>query len=178
MLISFLLMLLAEKVMSADSRPLARRSEDDQYCWPRNYGRGIGTVPNSCADDEDKNGALCYPKCREGYHGIGPVCWERCRDGYTDDGVTCRRDSISKDIAKAAVSVGDAVKDAANKIADTSKNLVDEIENSTKETGRKIKHFFRMRRGLDIYSPQSYGRTAGKPMSCGANMEADAGSLP
>jgi hypothetical protein len=58
----------------------------------KSYGRGVGT-PMGCGPDEELNGALCYPKCKSGYHGVGPVCWEACRDGYHDDGATCRRDA-------------------------------------------------------------------------------------
>jgi hypothetical protein len=91
-----ILFTLAAGVLSVHGRsPLIRRSDpkDEKYCCPRNYGRAIKTVPNDCADDKDKDGALCYPKCRDGYRGIGPVCWERCRHGYIDDGLTCRRDT-------------------------------------------------------------------------------------
>jgi hypothetical protein len=53
-------------------------------------------MPNGFLDDcwtgAEKNGAFCYVKCREGYHGVGPVCWGKCPVGYTDDGATCRRD--------------------------------------------------------------------------------------
>ena len=38
------------------------------------YGRGVGE-PMICSDNEDQNVGLCYPKCRNGYNGIGPVCW-------------------------------------------------------------------------------------------------------
>jgi len=35
------------------------------------YGRGAGTVL-SCKPDEELNGLLCYPLCRDGYGGNGP----------------------------------------------------------------------------------------------------------
>ncbi len=56
------------------------------------YGRGAGT-PLGCSGTEDKDGALCYPKCNAGYSGVGPMCWQQCPSGYTDDGLTCRRDA-------------------------------------------------------------------------------------
>lgn len=40
----------------------------------RTYARGHKHA-NSCP--EEKDGALCYPWCRDGYKGVGPVCWER-----------------------------------------------------------------------------------------------------
>ena len=44
-------------------------------CWKDAYGRGVGYVIDTCAPDLEKNGALCYPKCKDGYYGVGPVCW-------------------------------------------------------------------------------------------------------
>jgi hypothetical protein len=52
------------------------------------YGRGAG-IPMVCGPDEEQNGALCYPKCRAGYTGVGPVCWQACPAGFRDDGVAC-----------------------------------------------------------------------------------------
>lgn len=57
------------------------------------YGRGAGT-PMTCSDTEELDGALCYPKCDNGFDGVGPVCWQVCPDGYTDDGAFCRKDAV------------------------------------------------------------------------------------
>lgn len=59
-------------------------------CFAHTIGRGVGKPVHSCPSNKDKNGALCYPKCKEGYHGIGPVCWSKCPDGFHDDGALCR----------------------------------------------------------------------------------------
>ena len=65
--------------------------DDGAFCAkPAPYGRGAGNVP-SCRDDEDKNGALCYPKCRSGYYGVGPVCWKGCAGFGRDDGAFCAK---------------------------------------------------------------------------------------
>jgi hypothetical protein len=48
--------------------------------------------PLSECPGAERNGALCYPACSEGYSGAGPVCWQQCPPGYTDDGAFCRRD--------------------------------------------------------------------------------------
>lgn len=40
----------------------------------KSYGRTAGK-PMGCKKDEEKGGALCYPKCKPGYKGVGPVCW-------------------------------------------------------------------------------------------------------
>jgi hypothetical protein len=65
-----------------------RLRDDGTSCWLDAFGRGIGALPG-CADDEEKDGALCYPKCdgptgkrksaRHGdtYKGVGPVCWQK-----------------------------------------------------------------------------------------------------
>ena len=79
---------------------------------------------SACNPDEERNGALCYPKCEAGFVGNGPVCWETCgknknqgalcretckegdkdvagvcwpgcNEGYHDDGALCRRNPKS-----------------------------------------------------------------------------------
>ncbi len=51
------------------------------------------TLPEqqTCPDGQEKDGALCYPKCDSGYTGVGPVCWETCPSGYTDTGAFCTK---------------------------------------------------------------------------------------
>lgn len=52
------------------------------------YGRGVGK-PLICGADEEQDGALCYPKCKDGYKGVGPVCWQQCPASFRDDGAFC-----------------------------------------------------------------------------------------
>ena len=54
------------------------------------YGRGAG-IPLVCGPNEEQNGALCYPKCRAGYDGVGPVCWQTCPAGFRNDGAYCAK---------------------------------------------------------------------------------------
>jgi hypothetical protein len=58
--------------------------------FKNSYGRGVGIVM-VCAADEDQDGALCYPKCKDGYRGVGPVCWQACPAGFRDDGAFCAK---------------------------------------------------------------------------------------
>lgn len=60
-------------------------------CWLDAIGRGAGKAIHSCSKEEypDKSGLLCYPKCKEGYSGVGPVCWQNCPSGFRDDGAYC-----------------------------------------------------------------------------------------
>ncbi len=60
------------------------------------YGRGVGKPLRTCDSNEEKDGALCYPKCKAGYNGVGPVCWGTCPEGYKNDGATCRKDVVIK----------------------------------------------------------------------------------
>lgn len=65
----------------------------------------FSTYPNTCPPDKsDLDAALCYPKCKPGFHGVGPVCWadtknvgvgipvglNPCPDGWNNDGLICR----------------------------------------------------------------------------------------
>jgi len=58
-------------------------------CMINSYGRGVGTIPDTCRSGTEKNGLLCYPWCSGGYYGVGPVCWEYCPGGWTDLGLSC-----------------------------------------------------------------------------------------
>lgn len=42
-----------------------------------------------CNEDRERWGALCYEKCKPGFHGFGPTCWQTCPGGFTDYGVGC-----------------------------------------------------------------------------------------
>lgn len=52
------------------------------------YGRGVGT-PMVCPDDKERKGALCYPKCREGYDSKDLECEGKCPHGTRNTGFTC-----------------------------------------------------------------------------------------
>ena len=58
-------------------------------CWKQAYGRGVGKAISACPSDKEKDGALCYPYCRDGYYGVGPVCWQDCPSGFRNDGAYC-----------------------------------------------------------------------------------------
>jgi hypothetical protein len=64
---------------------------DPDICWKDTYGRGVGEPITTCAAGQEKDGALCYPACRDGFGGAGPVCWRRCPAGFTDIGVSCSK---------------------------------------------------------------------------------------
>lgn len=63
---------------------------DSDYFFKSSYTRDTGQ-PLTCNEGEEKNGALCYSKCSNGYVGVGPACWLQCV--YTgrpfDCGVLC-----------------------------------------------------------------------------------------
>ena len=54
--------------------------DDSDTCLKQTSGRGFGTEPSddTCPDDQEKSGALCYPTCPDDFHGSGPVCWQNC----------------------------------------------------------------------------------------------------
>lgn len=35
----------------------------------------VGGVLSECDENDERGGALCYPKCRKGMRGDGPMCW-------------------------------------------------------------------------------------------------------
>jgi hypothetical protein len=61
-------------------------------------------TPNTCPKNKELDGALCYNKCKPGFHGIGPICWmnvenvgigrpmrptKQCPAGWRTDPITC-----------------------------------------------------------------------------------------
>ena len=46
-------------------------------CTKKTYGRTAGR-PLVCRPDLVQDGALCYPECEAGTHGVGPMCWGNC----------------------------------------------------------------------------------------------------
>lgn len=59
------------------------------FCWKDSYGRGVGTLQDSCGALE-KIGQLCYPKCPAGYSRVGTDCQQNCPAGWTDQFQFCR----------------------------------------------------------------------------------------
>lgn len=46
-------------------------------------------TPLICESGLEKDGALCYPYCSEGFNGIGPVCWQLCDTDQFDCAAGC-----------------------------------------------------------------------------------------
>jgi len=58
-------------------------------CWREAYARNYATIPNYCEDGTEISQGACYPKCKEGFTGVGKVCWQSCPENYTDVGLLC-----------------------------------------------------------------------------------------
>jgi hypothetical protein len=56
---------------------------------------GVGAVPSECTFNQEKQGLLCYEKCKDGYTGFVASCMQSCPTGYTDDGLFCRKPSTA-----------------------------------------------------------------------------------
>lgn len=75
---------------------------------PRSYGRGSGNWSRDyCKKHKgrktgcEKNGALWYPKCRDGYNAVGCcVCSPKCPSGMTDIGADCAKKSYGRGAGK------------------------------------------------------------------------------
>jgi hypothetical protein len=59
-----------------------------------------GTIPTECRPDQEKNGALCYPRCQSGYKGVGPVCWQNCAPNMVDTGVACEPTTYGRGVGR------------------------------------------------------------------------------
>jgi microsomal dipeptidase-like Zn-dependent dipeptidase len=67
---------------------------------PPAYGRGAGYLlqnvdQRDCERDHtqgcEKSGAIWYPRCRPGFHGLGPMCHKNCPSGFADTGLHCTK---------------------------------------------------------------------------------------
>ncbi len=56
------------------------------------YGRGAGTIPTGCGNDQNDAG-LCYTRCKNGYSGVGPVCWGQAPSGWVECGMGAAKSS-------------------------------------------------------------------------------------
>ena len=149
------------------------------------YGRGVGK-PMGCGDRE-KDGALCYKKCKSGYNGVGPVCWQRCPSGYKNDGAFCRKPvhifskkSYGRGVGKVFRSKckGDCEKDAGlwYKKCKDGYNGRGPVCWQYCPSGYKNDGATCRRKG-DIFAKKSYGRGAGKPLSSCPSGKEKSGAL-
>jgi hypothetical protein len=67
--------------------------EPTEFYWKGSYGRGIGTVVDTCPAGKIQRGGLCYDSCRAGYSDNGTLtCATDCPPGYSDRGAICHYD--------------------------------------------------------------------------------------
>ena len=77
------------KTMTKEERLIAeQKARDDSIgpapCYVNSKGRGWPKPISECAEDQEKNGLLCYPKCKKGFSGFVTRCYEKCPEGYPD----------------------------------------------------------------------------------------------
>jgi len=128
-------------------------------CWKKTYGRGAGTVLDTCNSGE-KSGLLCYPSCPSGMTGVGPVCWEDCRPGFTDDGAFCRKNAVIHSADNSACPWYD----------ECGLTLSKGCSNCNAYPG-STNDGCTCRIDADIYAKKSEGRGVGWPMGCKSPLE-------
>lgn len=146
---------------AANFRAFINFWQEQDICWKRTVTRGVGAIPTECPGGE-KNGLLCYPKCAAGYYGVGPVCWQSCPSGFRDDGALCTRDVKIIGADNSACPWYD-------------KCGLTFARNCSKCPAGYINDGCTCRVNVQIIAKKSYGRTAGSGMSCGSNLDDDAG---
>jgi hypothetical protein len=77
--------------LAASPPSIAQLKDVKEFCWRDSYGRGVGTVPQSCEAGRDRIGLLCYTKCGQNSKRVGFDCHSVCPDGMRDDGLFCRK---------------------------------------------------------------------------------------
>lgn len=166
--------------------PSASRAE---FCWRSSSGRGVGTIPTSCGDNQDNDAGLCYPRCKEGYRGVGPVCWRDCPEGFSDIGVGCSKPAAYGRGAGYPWKFGDALDDSGMFSRCERDNGSGGCEKSGLIVYPKCKPGFHPV-GCCVCSPDcpsdftdsgvtctkpSFGRGVGTIPGCGSSLQYDAG---
>lgn len=83
-------------VISCVLLALATKAQAAEFCWRESYGRGVGTIPQTCGDGMDKLGLLCYNKCPSGMSRFGFDCHSNCPAGFNDQGLFCRKSEYGR----------------------------------------------------------------------------------
>lgn len=162
-------------------------SSRQPYCYRDSYGRTAGKPLTVCNANEEKNGALCYPKCKSGYGGAGPVCWQSCPSGYKDIGVSCEKPKSYGRGAGYPWKFGDK----AFSLDDARKRCNRDHSQGCEKNGEiiypKCKTGFHnvgccvcspncidgMRDDGAFCAKKSYGRGAGTPLKCASGLQQD-----
>ena len=82
------------------------QNETLNFCWKKNYNRGIGRIPKKCEPGKELESIMCRTPCKPGYTGVAFVCWKDCPPGFEDDGLTCRQPKPLKIIGKQSYNRG------------------------------------------------------------------------
>jgi len=157
------------------------------YCYRKSETRGAGKpLSNSCAPGLEKNGLLCYPKCKANFKGNGPVCWEQCAAGFTDIGAFCQKPKGYGRGVGFGWKIGDKpfnydrakqrceAKHGANRCEKTGLIYYPKCKAGFKKVGANICSPICPAGQADTGTgcrKNSYGRTAGKPLACQPGME-------
>lgn len=159
-------------------------------CWKQTTAkRGVGTVPTTCQSNEERNGALCYPRCKPGYTGAGPVCWQTCPAGFRNDGAHCGKPRAYGRGAGYPWKLGDRIGSLDGARARCRRANRQGCEKHGQIIYPRCRAGYRPM-GCCVCSPRcpptmtdigvscrkhSYGRTAGRPLRCRSGLEMDAG---
>jgi len=159
------------------------------FCYKQSYGRGVGVPLSTCSPDQQLNGLLCYPKCKDGYGGAGPACWQNCPSGFRDDGAFCAKPAAYGRGAGYPWKFGDSLNDNGMRGRCEDAHGRGNCEKDGAIFYPKCKPGFN-KVGCCICSPncqggmvdigvsctkQTYTRGAGYPMKCAAGQQEDAG---
>ncbi len=140
----------------------------------------------------ERSGELCYPRCRDGYSGSGPLCLTNCPSGYRDDGLYCfKPESYGRGVGtpmdiKTTCSYYKGTKVVKSCKTTSTCGSKEECLGLCYNSCRSGYYAA----GCNVCSPRcpsgmtdigvscekgSYGRGAGKPLTCRSGMEYDAG---
>jgi len=97
---------LAAKVLEELVKKQTEAVNSAPACWKNSYGRGVGTIPQSCGSGQARAGVLCYGNCKAGFRATAGVCWQDCPTGSSDQGAFCRFNEYGRGAGYAAWDFG------------------------------------------------------------------------
>lgn len=159
------------------------------YCYRQSYDRYAGVPLSTCTPEQEKNGALCYPKCPDGYGGAGPVCWEHCPAGYVDTGALCTRPASTQHLSIHSADCPHHFHNTGVSCYRAWPPKSESLDHATCPQGMERKGAFcysrcpdgytntgvSCYRGPDTIAKKTHDRGAGTPMICQPGLQEDAG---
>jgi hypothetical protein len=136
------------------------------WYFKKSYGRGVGIFPTGCDGGRENQDGLCYPKCSDGFYGVGPVCWKRCSGAApVDCGAACGSSSkvCVEKIFNMVQTVLEVVKNVAELVITLGGSAATKTATGALKAGFKVAKNF-IKKGLSKAAFKKFMKSQGKKL--------------